>query len=358
VLGSPDCLCWLDSSVPSLFPFLLLSFFVFALPFLLLFLVRRAPTPFLSSFSRFVILLERCLTRIAFAASSSVSRSSPLPLQSSSVHYAFLHFLLSFSSSSSAFDLEMRSTPNPTLWDCFSDFVTMSALMDAIRNGDIAKVEGVVVEGANTAERSINGYTAFLQAAYYGHIPIIHWLLTEGASSLAEYATNTSTHALMVANMERRFPIMQYLLEERGSLVSERDWFGRTVWGSIYLRGYSSIELYSLLKVMVILEDAPAGFIVRLSTKHAEICTRGRQLRGELPCRHTWSNRLSGPRSLRTALCLLCCNLLSLRTPRPPRRTCGQTGYACTFRCPREPVQEGLKEDKKERDRRTRAGVT
>jgi hypothetical protein len=158
----------------------------------------------------------------------------------------------------------------------------MSALMDAIRNGDLEKVKALVAEGADTAERNLNGYTAFLQAAYYGHIPIIHWLLTEGGSSLTEKDI-LDTPALMVAARERHLPTMQYLLEERGSLVSERDRFGRTVWGSIYLRGYSSVELSSLLKVMVILEDAPAGFIVRLSTKHAEICTRGRQLREELP---------------------------------------------------------------------------
>jgi hypothetical protein len=158
----------------------------------------------------------------------------------------------------------------------------MSALMDAIRNGDLAKVKALVVEGADTAERNLNGYSAFLQAAYYGHIPIIHWLLTEGGSKLTEKDV-LDTPALIVAARERRFPAMQYLLEERGALVSERDRFGRTVWGSIFLRGYSSVELSSLLKVMVILEDAPAGFIVRLSAKHADICTRGRQLREELP---------------------------------------------------------------------------
>jgi hypothetical protein len=37
-----------------------------------------------------------------------------------------------------------------------------------------------------------------------------------------------------------------------------------------------------LLKVMVMLEDAPAYFIDELSPQHAEICSRGRQLRAQL----------------------------------------------------------------------------
>jgi hypothetical protein len=42
-------------------------------------------------------------------------------------------------------------------------------------------------------------------------------------------------------------------------------------------------ELSSLLKVMVLLEDAPAGFIGLLSPQHVDICTRGQQLRAQLP---------------------------------------------------------------------------
>jgi hypothetical protein len=34
---------------------------------------------------------------------------------------------------------------------------------------------------------------------------------------------------------------------------------------------------------MVIIEDAPANFIASLLPQHSEICTRGRQLRAQLP---------------------------------------------------------------------------
>jgi hypothetical protein len=158
-----------------------------------------------------------------------------------------------------------------------------AALMDAIPKGDLAKVKQSVAEGADVAEKNIHGYTALLWAAFFGHIPIMHWLLTEGGSSLSEKDTRGGP-ALIVAAMERRFPAMQYLLEERGALVSEKDRFGRPVWDSIYSRGNdSSGELSSLLKVMVMLEDAPFDYIAypRLSPQHAD--TRGRQLRAQLP---------------------------------------------------------------------------
>jgi hypothetical protein len=42
-------------------------------------------------------------------------------------------------------------------------------------------------------------------------------------------------------------------------------------------------ELSSLVKVMVMLEDAPSFFIDQLSPHDAELCTRGRELRAHLP---------------------------------------------------------------------------
>jgi ankyrin repeat protein len=58
----------------------------------------------------------------------------------------------------------------------------MSALEDAIREGDLPKVKRLVAEGADVAEANVHGFTALLEAALYGHIPIMHWLLTEGGS--------------------------------------------------------------------------------------------------------------------------------------------------------------------------------
>jgi ankyrin repeat protein len=88
----------------------------------------------------------------------------------------------------------------------------MPALFLALREGDLEKVKRLVAEGADVADVDCFG-TPLLEAAYYGHIPIMQWLLDEGGSSLTEKDMN-STHALSMAAVSGKFPAMQYLLEE------------------------------------------------------------------------------------------------------------------------------------------------
>jgi hypothetical protein len=127
------------------------------------------------------------------------------------------------------------------------------------------------------------GYTALLEAAFCGHIQIMHWLLTEGGSSLTEKDTD-GTHALSQTASNSHFPAMQYLLKEQGASIKEKDNNGDTVWDELNFWGdESAAELSSLLKVMVMLDDAPADFNTRLLQQHADICTQGRQLRAQLP---------------------------------------------------------------------------
>jgi hypothetical protein len=109
------------------------------------------------------------------------------------------------------------------------------------------------------------------------------WLLNEGGSSLAE-ETIDGDRALSLAARNDQYVAMQSLLEEHGASMSERNYDSRTAWSSMCLRrGERANDLSSLLKVIVMLEDAPAAFINRLSPQHAAICTRGRQLRAQLP---------------------------------------------------------------------------
>jgi hypothetical protein len=55
------------------------------------------------------------------------------------------------------------------------------------------------------------------------------------------------------------------------------------VWSRLKLEGADVDALASLLKVMVLLADAPPDFVAKLSPAHAELATRGRQLRAQLP---------------------------------------------------------------------------
>jgi hypothetical protein len=89
----------------------------------------------------------------------------------------------------------------------------------------------------------------------------------------------------MLAASNGHFAAMQYLLEEQGALMTEIDNYGATVWAYLLSnhRGGNTAEQTSLLKVMVMLEDAPVIFTARMSPQDADICTRGRQLRAQLP---------------------------------------------------------------------------
>jgi hypothetical protein len=79
--------------------------------------------------------------------------------------------------------------------------------------------------------------------------------------------------------------VVQYLLQEQEASMTDSDDLGSTVWRMLLVQHGSFVELSSLFKVMVMLEVAPASFIASpwLSPQHKEICTRGRQLRAQLP---------------------------------------------------------------------------
>jgi hypothetical protein len=72
---------------------------------------------------------------------------------------------------------------------------------------------------------------------------------------------------------------MQWLLEEKVCKIQSE-----TVWIRLSLNMFlGPADSYPLLKVMVILEDAPHSFLARLSPQHADICTRGRQFWAQVP---------------------------------------------------------------------------
>jgi hypothetical protein len=82
------------------------------------------------------------------------------------------------------------------------------------------------------------------------------------------------------------------LLEEGADIKEVKvDHWGRihTVWSHLHVNTQrastfiANAEFSSLLKIMVMLDDAPASFIKEQLPQHAELCTRGRQLRAQLP---------------------------------------------------------------------------
>jgi hypothetical protein len=188
--------------------------------------------------------------------------------------------------------------------------------MHAARNGDIAGIKQIIAEGGSINERDEEGHTVLMSAAVEAHIATVRYLVFECGSSLTETDHNgfnplhvaammghaelvqwfieeggASVNAkslsgltcLLTAAHEGHFAATQYLLEAGGASMTETDNHGQTVWTILQLVNTDDEALSSLIKIMVMLEDAPADFIAKLSTVHTEIATRGRQLRAQLP---------------------------------------------------------------------------
>jgi hypothetical protein len=130
--------------------------------------------------------------------------------------------------------------------------------------------------------------TAFFWSAQNGYIRIMQYLLTEeGGSSLAERSVHVA-QAFSAAARGGRYRAMQCLLEEHGSSIAAIDDRGRSAW-MLLLAGLTGWRhdpvLLSLLKVMLMIENAPADFIAGITPDYAELCTRGNTIWAQLPIR-------------------------------------------------------------------------
>jgi ankyrin repeat protein len=82
----------------------------------------------------------------------------------------------------------------------------MSALMDAVEMCDLESVKLLVAEGADVKERDGYGFVPLLWAASHDSILIMHWLLNEGGSSLAEKSLNGGSALLLAARCGTSLP--------------------------------------------------------------------------------------------------------------------------------------------------------
>jgi hypothetical protein len=125
--------------------------------------------------------------------------------------------------------------------------------------------------------------SGILDAAYCGDIEWMKQLLANEAS-INEVHPN-GWGVLLCAAVNDNFLAMKWLLEEGGASISKVGFGNRTVWENLegHIHNANAAELSSLLKVMVILQDAPDFFVAELSPLHAELCAQGKQLRAQLP---------------------------------------------------------------------------
>jgi ankyrin repeat protein len=157
----------------------------------------------------------------------------------------------------------------------------MADLLEAAASGDIAAIERLLAEGAHVSERNARGTTAIMVAAMHDHATTVKFLQSAGASTTEKDYDGWS--ALHYAAHNGRLSLSQYFFEEVGASFSDAIDEGNTVWAMLKLKIADPVALGSLLKVMVMLDDAPPAFVAKLSTAHAELTTRGRHLRTQLP---------------------------------------------------------------------------
>jgi hypothetical protein len=136
----------------------------------------------------------------------------------------------------------------------------MSGLLDAVSDGDLPRVQHLLACGANIAEKDRHGmgYTPLLVALLAGNYAMARWLIEVGGASLTDGYDQTVWHEF-----------------------SERHWCGTNYF--LELDDETELELSLLLKVMVMLCDAPPECMNGLSPQNAEIVKRGKQLRVQLP---------------------------------------------------------------------------
>jgi hypothetical protein len=128
-------------------------------------------------------------------------------------------------------------------------------MWDAASEGDIARVKELLAGGANVDEADIWGITALSNALAGGQYFLAYFLLVEGGASI-ENIRYAIWALLRFGFTQRRY---------RG--VEETEVNG----------------LPALLKVVVMLDDAPHSFISVLTPFQAKLCTTGRHLRARLP---------------------------------------------------------------------------
>jgi hypothetical protein len=115
-----------------------------------------------------------------------------------------------------------------------------------------------------------------------GNLALVKWLLAEGGSKITEHALNGNS-ALLMASKKGHLALTQWLLEEGGSDITETNNAGETVWDRLKLEGADPAALTFLLQAISLLGSAPPRFVVKLSSKQAQLVAKGQRLRMQLP---------------------------------------------------------------------------
>jgi ankyrin repeat protein len=158
----------------------------------------------------------------------------------------------------------------------------MEDLLEAALDGDLATIKRLQAEGVDVTHAHVrSGVTAIMVGAWYGHSTMVKFLCTAGASVVEKNDHGCS--ALHFAADSNKISLIQYFLQEAGASISDATNDGSTIWTLLKPQNHDPVALASLLKIMVMLDDAPPAFVAKLSAAHYGLNTRGRHYRAQLP---------------------------------------------------------------------------
>jgi ankyrin repeat protein len=158
----------------------------------------------------------------------------------------------------------------------------MEDLMIAACDGDLSTIRRLHAEGVDVTQRGRFGITAIMLAVEHNNATTVIYLQAAGASITEKYDDGFS--ALHLAVNRGRLALLKYFLQEDGGRISDTTDEFETIWQLLRLQVAATVALASLLKVMVMLDDAlPNLFVSTMSQANTEIATRGRQYRTQLP---------------------------------------------------------------------------
>jgi hypothetical protein len=131
------------------------------------------------------------------------------------------------------------------------------------------------------------GRTAAMCSTRCASLPTLKWLFSKGAASVRESDRHGDTILSSSMFFAQTFQITTWLLEEGKSKITQRTLGGKTVLDMALQHDLRKCGVFfdKLLKVMVMLEDAPSRFLKEsiLSYRQHEVCVLGQRYRKELP---------------------------------------------------------------------------
>jgi hypothetical protein len=157
----------------------------------------------------------------------------------------------------------------------------------AAQFGHLKLLQWLEEKGASLMVKDTYGRSAAMCATQCDSLPTLKWLFSKGAASASDRDDNGETILFASMFFAQTFRVTTWLLEEGVSSISQCTLWGKSVWDTaVQYDLHKCGEFFvKLLKVMVMLEDAPSEFLKEsmLSYRQRQVCRLGPRFRKELP---------------------------------------------------------------------------